>query len=153
MLKSLVVKLKRASTIRNPTNSWSEATVQHAEVFLRNVRGVAFYAVPHAGSSNIAKYVNKLLRCHNRHHRGIMDNIQPWQRDMEELSVEFDSIVTEIEINIYAFCEGRPMEQVVCMCWMKWIFLQPNTCDDLMLFGADMCNLGSMSGLGNFGGF
>jgi len=32
-------------------------------------------------------------------------------------------------------------------------FLQPNTDDALMLFGADMCNLGSMSGLGNFGRF
>ncbi len=32
-------------------------------------------------------------------------------------------------------------------------FLQPNTRDGLMLFDADMCNLGSMSGLGNFGGF
>ncbi len=32
-------------------------------------------------------------------------------------------------------------------------FLQPNTRDDLMLFGTDMCNLGSMIGLGNFGGF
>jgi hypothetical protein len=32
-------------------------------------------------------------------------------------------------------------------------FLQPNTCDALMLFGADMWNLGSMSELGNFGGF
>ncbi len=32
-------------------------------------------------------------------------------------------------------------------------FLQPNTRDALMLFGADMCNLGSMTGLGNFGGF
>ncbi len=153
VLKSLVVKLKRRLAIENATDSWSKATVQCAKVFLSNVRGVAFYAVPHAGSSNIAKYVNKLLRCYNRHHHGIMDNIRPWQRDMEELSVEFDSIVTENEINIYAFCEGRPMEQVVRMCWMKWIFLQPNTRDDLMLFGADMCNLGSMSGLGNFGGF
>ncbi len=153
MLKSLVVKLKRRLAIENATDSWSKATVQCAKVFLSNVRGVAFYAVPHAGSSNIAKYVNKLLKCYDRHHHGIMDNIRPWQRDMEELSVEFDSIVTENEINIYAFCEGRPMEQVVRMCWMKWIFLQPNTRDDLMLFGADMCNLGSMSGLGNFGGF
>jgi hypothetical protein len=153
VLKSLVVKLKMRLAIENATDSWSKATVQCAKVFLSNVRGVAFYAVPHAGSSNIAKYVNKLLRCYNRHHHGIMDNIRPWQRDMEELSVEFDSIVTENEINIYAFCEGRPMEQVVRMCWMKWIFLQPNTRDDLMLFGADMCNLGSMSGLGNFGGF
>jgi hypothetical protein len=31
-------------------------------------------------------------------------------------------------------------------------FLQPNTCDALMLFGAEVCNLGSMTGLGNFGG-
>jgi len=32
-------------------------------------------------------------------------------------------------------------------------FLQPNTHDALMLFDADMCNLGSMTGLGNFGEF
>jgi hypothetical protein len=119
VLKSLVVKLKRASTFQNPTNSLSEGIVQQAKVFLRNVRGVAFYAVPHAGSSNIAKYVNKLLRCNNRHHPGIMDNIQPWQRDMEQLSVDFDDIVNGNKINIYAFCEGRPTKEVVRMCWMK----------------------------------
>ncbi len=38
--------------------------------------------------------------------------------------MDFDDIVNENEINIYAFCEGRPME-AVCMCWIKWIFLQP----------------------------
>ncbi len=32
-------------------------------------------------------------------------------------------------------------------------FFQPNTRDDLMLFGIDMYNLGSMTGLGNLGGF
>jgi triacylglycerol esterase/lipase EstA (alpha/beta hydrolase family) len=79
VLKSLVVKLNRASTIQNPINSWFKTMVEHAEVFMRNVRGVAFYAVPHAGSSNIAKYVSKLLRCNNRQHPGIMDNMQPWQ--------------------------------------------------------------------------
>jgi hypothetical protein len=31
-------------------------------------------------------------------------------------------------------------------------FLQPNTPDDLILSGADMCNLGSMTGSGIFGG-
>jgi len=117
----MVVKSKRASTIQNPTNSWSKATVQCAKVFLSNVRAVTFYAIPHAGSSKFAEYV-KMLRCNNRHHPGIMDNIQPWQRDMEELSVDFDDIVNRNKINIYAFCEGRPMEQVVRMCWMKWIF-------------------------------
>jgi hypothetical protein len=51
-----------------------------------------------------------------------MDNMQPWQRDMEELSVHFDDIANANKINIYAFCEGRPMEQVVRISWMKWIF-------------------------------
>jgi hypothetical protein len=41
---------------------------------------------------------------------------------MEQLSVYFDEIAAENRINIYAFCEGRPMKQVVSMCWMKWIF-------------------------------
>ncbi|KAH8966898.1 hypothetical protein BDL97_03G050800 [Sphagnum fallax] len=41
-----------------------------------------------------------------------MDNIRPWQRDMEELSADFYRIVTENEISIFAFCEGRPMERV-----------------------------------------
>jgi hypothetical protein len=31
-------------------------------------------------------------------------------------------------------------------------FCQPNTCDVFMLFGAEMGNFGSMTGLGNFGG-
>ncbi|CAK9270173.1 unnamed protein product [Sphagnum jensenii] len=112
VLKSLVVKLKRESTIQNHTDPFSKATAQHAKVFLRNVRGVAFYAVPHAGSINFTEYVNELLRCYNRHHCGIMDNIRPWQRDMEQLSVDFYRIVTENKISIYAFCEGRPMERV-----------------------------------------
>jgi len=119
VLKSLVVKLKRESTIQNAMDPFYKDTVQRAKVFLRNVRGVAFYAVPHAGSSNFTDYVNKLLRCYNGHHCGIMDNIRPWQRDMEQLSLDFDRVVTENEISIYAFCEGRPMEQVVRMCWMK----------------------------------
>jgi hypothetical protein len=36
--------------------------------------------------------------------------------------VDFDDIVNENKINIYAFCEGRPMEKVVRMCWMNLIF-------------------------------
>jgi len=119
VLKSLVVKLKRESTIRTRPNPWSEATAQCAKVFLRNVRGVAFYAVPHAGSKNLVEYVNKL---NIRHSPGIMDNIQPGLRDMEQLSVDFDRIVEENEIGVYAFCEGRPMEQMVRICCMEWIF-------------------------------
>ncbi|CAM6053788.1 unnamed protein product, partial [Sphagnum tenellum] len=110
VLKSLVVKLRRRLAIENATDPWSKATYQCAKLFLSNVRGVAFYAVPHAGSTKFAEYVKELLRCNNRRHHGIMDNIQPWQQDMEQLSVDFDGIVKENEISIYAFCEGKPMD-------------------------------------------
>jgi triacylglycerol esterase/lipase EstA (alpha/beta hydrolase family) len=119
VLKSLVVKLERESTIRKFSNPYSESTDLRARAFLSNVRGVAFYAVPHAGSTNIPTYVNKLLRCKNRHHRGIMGNIEPYRRDMNQLSVDFDRIVTENEINIYVFCEGKLMGEEVRICWLK----------------------------------
>jgi hypothetical protein len=119
VLKSLVVLLKTTLAIGSATDLWCKATMQCAKLFLSNLKGVAFYAVPHAGSSNIAKYANKLLRCYKERHPGIMDNIQPWQQDMEQLSVDFDGIVNENEISIFAFCEGRPMEQLVCMYWMR----------------------------------
>jgi hypothetical protein len=148
VLKSLVVKLK---TMKSGGDAFWKAIVQRGKAFLSNVRGVAFYAVPHAGSSNIAKYVTKLLPCNTRDLAGIMGNIRPGEQDMQCLSVDFDDIVTENEIIIRAFYEGRPTGDVVRMCWRKWI-LQVNTCDVLMLFGADLCNLGSMTGLGNSGG-
>jgi triacylglycerol esterase/lipase EstA (alpha/beta hydrolase family) len=119
VLKSIIVKVK---TTQYCTDGWSKATYQCAERFLSNVKGVAFYAVPHTGSSKFAEYVNMVLRRNNSHHPGIMNNIQPWQRDMEQLSADFDDIVNANEINIYAFCEGRPMKDVVRMCWCKWIF-------------------------------
>jgi hypothetical protein len=95
VLKSLVVKLERESTIRKHRDELSKATAQRAKVFLSSLRGVAFYAVPHAGSTNIPRYVNKLSRCKNKQHRGIMGNIQPCRRDMNQLSVDFERIVTE----------------------------------------------------------
>jgi hypothetical protein len=79
------------------SDSWWQATLECAKVFLRNVSGVAFYF----GSRNFAEYVSKLLRWNIRRHLGIMDNIQPWQRDMEELSVDFDEIANAKRINMY----------------------------------------------------
>jgi len=117
VLKSVLVKLKKESTIGSPSDSLSKSMSRSAKMFLKNVRGVAFYAVPHTGSTNISAYVNKLLTCKNRHHGEIMANIEPNRRDMTQLSVDFEQIVTENKINIRAFSEGKAMEQLVRMCW------------------------------------
>jgi hypothetical protein len=79
-----------------------------------------------------------------------MGNIEPYRRDMNQLSVDFDRIVTENEVNIYAFCEGKPMEQEVRYVLVEMWFMY--TRDGLILLGTDMFILGSIIGLGNFGG-
>jgi len=83
---------------------------------------VAFYAVPHAGSTKFVEYARKSLTWNKRVLGRIMDNIQPEQPDMATLSVDFQEIVNTNKINIYAFCEGTPMKKLVRMCWRKWIF-------------------------------
>jgi hypothetical protein len=42
-----------------------------------------------------------------------MENVQPLQLKMENLSTTFDAIAEEFSINVYAFVEGKPMEDVV----------------------------------------
>jgi hypothetical protein len=114
VLKSLVVEAKKMSSIRYAEDDLTRAAVDHAKAFLNKVRGVVFYAVPHVGSYDIAKHVNNLLRCNDEHHARIMENVQPCRRDMEELSEEFENILKEKRVNVYAFGEGKPMN-VVCI--------------------------------------
>lgn len=84
VLKSLVVEAKKIS-IRYAEDDLTRAAVDHAKAFLNNVRGVVFYAVPHGGSYNIAKYVNDMLRCNDKHHAPIMENVQPWQQNIRRI--------------------------------------------------------------------
>ncbi len=59
VLKSLVFKAwKRFS--HNLVNALEEHYVKHAKTFLKNLKGVAFYAVPHDGS-HIENYLQRLL--------------------------------------------------------------------------------------------
>jgi len=120
VLKSLVVEAKMSS-ITYAEDDLTRAAADHAKAFLNNVRGVVFYAVPHGGSDNIAKYVNNLLSCNDKDHALIMENVQPWQQNMEELSVEFENFLKEKKVNVYAFGEGKPMN-VVCICYKKCPF-------------------------------
>jgi hypothetical protein len=109
LLQSLVVEVWRLSHLK-PAHAVSNAIMQCAGVFLRNLRGVAFYSVPHAQLCNIAEYVNKLL---TYRHTEITDDY--CQRHMKELSVDFDGIVNRNNIKTIAFCEGRSLKQVVRM--------------------------------------
>ncbi len=59
MLTSSVFKAwKRFS--HNLVNALEKCYVKHAKTFLKNLKGVAFYVVPHVGS-HIENYLQRLL--------------------------------------------------------------------------------------------
>ncbi|KAH9558619.1 hypothetical protein CY35_06G017200 [Sphagnum magellanicum] len=111
VIKSLVVEAyQRAQVI--PRNRIDELSVASANRFLKNLRGVVNYAVPHTGSCLESYFTvrDNLFRRVNL--AEFMKNLQPSQRRMEDLSVKFDEIVQQNSILVYAFLEGKHLKDL-----------------------------------------
>lgn len=110
VIKSLLTEMDRRSHI--PTsNRMDEATVAGAEAFLRNLKGIVFYATPHSGSDTVSWF--KYLRTVGLT-AGIMQNLEPFQRKMQKLSTTTLNSFGGRGIVVYAFCEGRRTAGQVC---------------------------------------
>ncbi|CAK9216345.1 unnamed protein product [Sphagnum troendelagicum] len=111
VIKSLVEEAnKRAySRAKNPLDEQSK---RRANKFLKNLKGIVFYAVPHAGF----KLDSYFQRCNSNWSNKIfgvklarfMENLKPNQSRMENLSTTFDSIMIGLRASVYAFVEGIP---------------------------------------------
>ncbi len=116
MIKSLVEEARKRA-LENVRNALDRKAKACAEMFLKNLKGIVFYAVPHSGSKNLISYFGRCneITIPRRVVKlaGFMQNVQPLQLQMEILARTFDAIVEEFSINIYAFVEGKPMKDVV----------------------------------------
>ncbi len=117
MIKSLVEEARKRARLGNVRNAIDRKAKASAEMFLKNLKGVIFYAVPHSGSKNLISYFSRCNQITIPRRvvklAGFMQNVQPLQLKMENLSTTFDAIVEELSINVYAFVEGKPMKDVV----------------------------------------
>ncbi len=116
IIKSLVEEAnKRAySRVKNPLDEQSK---RHANKFLKNLKGIVFYAVPHAGSE-LESYFKKCSSNWSDKIFGVklakfMENLKPHQSRMENLSTTFDSIMIDLRVSVYAFMEGIPTKDAV----------------------------------------
>ncbi len=116
IIKSLVEEAnKRAySRVKNPLDEQSK---RHANKFLKNLKGIVFYAVPHAGSE-LESYFKKCSSNWSDKIFGVklakfMENLKPHQSRMENLSTTFDSIMIDLRVSVYAFMEGIPKKDAV----------------------------------------
>ncbi|CAK9877270.1 unnamed protein product [Sphagnum jensenii] len=116
VIKSLVEEAYKRARLGNVRTAIDRKAKASAEMFLKNLKGVVFYAVPHSGSKNLISYFSRSNQITIPRRvvklAGVMENVQPLQLKMENLATTFDDIVGEFSINIYAFVEGKPMKDV-----------------------------------------
>jgi hypothetical protein len=118
VIKSLVEEARKRARLGNVRTPIDRKAKASAEVFLKNLKGVVFYAVPHSGSKNLISYFSLCNHITSILRRvvklaGFMQNLQPLQLKTENLATTFDAIVEQLSISVYAFVEGKPMKDVV----------------------------------------
>lgn len=110
VIKSLIVEAKRLAILpeRAKKAVVTRKSSDSCKAFLEKFKCAVFYATPHSGSEAaiFAKNLQKLSRIPTL--AGILKNLEPFERAMEDLSVEFKN-AAPADINIFAFVEGRPM--------------------------------------------
>ncbi|CAK9266464.1 unnamed protein product, partial [Sphagnum jensenii] len=111
VLKSLVVEMHKHVYQKQKTNL--DAKTQNCcEKFLKNLKGVVFYGVPHAGGTqDLSKYFEWQCQqiAKDKTPSSLLKNMKSFDRKMEQLSIDFEKSICE-DINIYAFAEGSPID-------------------------------------------
>jgi hypothetical protein len=110
VLKSLVAKMHK-HVYQKQTNNLDVKTQNCCEKFLKNLKGVVFYSVPHAGGTlDLSKYFK--WQCQqitkDTTPSSLLKNMESFDPKMEQLSIDFNKSICE-DINIYAFVEGLPI--------------------------------------------
>jgi hypothetical protein len=115
VLKSLVVEMHK-HVYQNQITKLDVKRQNCCKKFLKNLKGVVFYSVPHAGGTkDLSKYFKwqcqQIAKDETR--SGFLKNMESFNREMEQLSIDFHKYICE-DINIYAFAEGLPIDH-------KWV--------------------------------
>ncbi|CAK9196125.1 unnamed protein product [Sphagnum troendelagicum] len=123
VLKSLVVEVQQ-HIHRRIINLTDAAINKSCKRFLENLKGTIFYGVPHAeGNEGFSKYFSwkcqqiNTMKKKLKTHSSLLKNLTSFNRQMEELSMDFENAISQ-DLIIYAFSEGLALEE-------KWGVLVP----------------------------
>jgi hypothetical protein len=127
VLKSLVVEMHKHVYQMQMTNL-DVKTQNCCESFLKNLKGVVFYSVPHVGGTDLSKYFKWQCQqiAKDKTRSGLLKNMISFNLKMEQLSIDFINSICE-DVNIYAFVEGLPIDN-------KWVRFSSKHIDYLTRF-------------------
>ncbi|CAN5951735.1 unnamed protein product [Sphagnum jensenii] len=114
--KSLVVEAQRRCN-QSMKNDVDLIMNKHCRNFINNLNGMVFYGVPHGGGTDEystyfkqqCQNFDSFNKMYSKTQRNLLMNVQLLNRQMEELSVNFDQI--KANLNVYAFGEGQPINK------------------------------------------
>ncbi|CAK9873252.1 unnamed protein product [Sphagnum jensenii] len=115
VIESLVIEIHRISQQQHRDNLGKRG-VENAHAFLKNMAGVAFYAIPHAGSRQLIEYIcgqcEISLYSKQLAKAIILENIDSSISKAADLSNGFFNILPSCT-NVYGFIETQPIDDNV----------------------------------------
>jgi len=115
VLKSLVVEMHK-HVYQKQMNNLDVKVQNCCEKFLKNLKGVVFYSVPHASATqDLSRYFKWQCQQITKDptQLGLLRNMESFDSKMEQLLIDFNKFICE-DINIYAFVEGLRIDN-------KWV--------------------------------
>jgi hypothetical protein len=116
VIESLVIEIHRISQ-QQPYDNLGKRGVENANVFLKNMVGVAFYAVPHAGSRQLIEYIcgQCEINLDSKQLAKVLENIDPSISKAADLSNDFSNILSSCTnvYGVYVFIETQPIDDNV----------------------------------------
>jgi len=120
VIESLVIEIHKISQQQHFDNL-EKTSVEKANVFLKNMAGVAFYAIPHVGSWQLIEYICKQREI-NLHSKQlvkvktiILKNIDSSISKAADLSNDFFNTLASCTnvYGVYVFIETKPIDDNV----------------------------------------
>ncbi len=116
VIESLVIEIHRISQQQHCDNL-GKRDVENANVFLKNMAGVAFYAIPHAGSRQLIKYICRQceINLHSKQLAKVLENIDSSISKAADLSNDFLKTIASCTnvYGVYVFIETQPIDDNV----------------------------------------
>ncbi len=116
VIKSLIFEIHKKSQEQH-CNNLEKSYVEKANVFLKNMLGMAFYAVPHIGSQPLIEYICKQCKISldSKQLPKVLENIDPSISRATNLSNDFIKTLASCTniYCVYVFVETKPIDDVV----------------------------------------
>jgi len=116
VIKSLVIEVHKISQQQH-CNNLEKSAIEKANVFLKNMLGVAFYAVPHVGSQPLIQYICKQceINLDSKQLAKVLENIDSSISKAADLSNDFFNTLASCTnvYGVYVFIETKPIDDNV----------------------------------------